>query len=180
MIKETRVAAIYCRVSKDEQHPKNQEHYLKKYCSINNIQVYKVYTDVITGKTSTRPELDIMLQDMRKKLFNSIVSYKVDRLGRSVKHLETISEECFNKNISLIFATQLIDTATPAGKMFFTILGAIAEFETSLISERTKLGQKKNRHLVGKRGPDKNPHGRRKSGYYLRWQKEKNKKMGGE
>lgn len=173
-----RMAAIYCRVSKDEQHPEKQEEYLKQYCRMKNIQVYKVYTDVLTRKSSTRPYLDLMLQDMRNKHFNCIVAYKIDRLGGSVKHLLTISEECFNKKISLIFATQDIDTATAVGKLFYTILGAIAEFETTLISERTKLGQMKNRDKVGKRGKDKNP--RRKSGYYNRWQKERNKKMGGD
>lgn len=170
-------AAIYCRVSKDEQFPEKQKEYLKKYCKLNNIPVYKIYTDVITGKSSTRPKLDLMLQDMRNKHFNCIVCYKIDRLGRSVKHLITIAEECFNKNISLIFATQDINTSTPVGKLFYTILGAIAEFERELISERTKLGQLKNRDKVGKRGPDKKP--RAKSGYYERWAKERNKQMGG-
>lgn len=168
MKQKLRMAAIYCRVSKGEQKPKHQEIYLKQYCSINNIPVYKIYTDVITGRKASRPQLDIMLKDMRQGLFNCIVSYKVGRLGRSVKHLLTISEECYNKKIDLVFATQQIDTNTAAGKMFFTILGAIAEFEAELISERTKLALQ-NAKNVGKRGKDKRP--RNKAGYNLRYQK---------
>jgi len=116
-----------------------------------------------------------MLFDMRAGLFNCILSYKIDRLGRSTKHLLNICEECHNKNITLIFATQNIDTKTSIGKMFFTILSSIAEFESNQISERTRLGQK-NAKNVGKRGKDKKP--RRKSGYYQRWSNN-NKKMGG-
>lgn len=165
--------AIYCRVSTEEQHPEKQEEYLKTYTKQENIEIYKIYTDVITGRKDTRPRLNEMLTDMRSGLFDCIVAYKIDRLGRSTKHLLTICEECYNKNINLVFATQNIDTKTPVGKMFFTILGSIAEFESSLISERTKLGQS-NAKNIGKRGKDKRP--RKKGGYYLRYQ---NKKMGG-
>jgi DNA invertase Pin-like site-specific DNA recombinase len=173
--KTVRKCAIYCRVSTDEQNPKHQEDYLKNFALQQNIKVYKVYTDIITGRKDTRPELNNMLFDMRNGLFNSILAYKIDRLGRSTKHLLTICEECNNKNVALIFATQNIDTTTAVGKMFFTILGSIAEFESSLISERTKLGQR-NAKNIGKRGRDLNP--RRKSGYYQRWINE-SKKMGG-
>ena len=115
-----------------------------------------------------------MLQDMRKNHFKCVIIYKLDRLGRSLKHLLTICEEFNNKNIDLIVTSQNIDTKTPSGRLLFNILGSIAEFESELISERTKLGQKSAKN-IGKRGKDKKP--RRKSGYYLRYSK--NKKMGG-
>jgi len=113
--------------------------------------------------------------DMRKNLFNCIVIYKLDRLGRSLGHLITVCEELHNKDIDLIVTSQNIDTKTPSGKLLFHILGAIAEFERELISERTKLGQR-NAKNIGKRGKDKKP--RRKSGYYQRWINQ-HKKMGG-
>lgn len=166
--KKIRKCAIYCRVSSEEQHPEKQAEYLKNYTSQQNIKVFKIYTDVITGRKNSRPQLNEMLIDMRKGLFNYIVCYKIDRLGRSTKHLLTICEECYNKNIGLIFATQNIDTKTPIGKLFFTILSSIAEFESDLISERTKMGLKKAKN-VGKRGPDRGQ--RRTSGYNLRYQK---------
>jgi DNA invertase Pin-like site-specific DNA recombinase len=141
-------------VSTEEQNPKHQEKTLKTYASQQNLKVYRVYTDTITGRSDKRPQLNNMLIDMRQGCFDCILCYKIDRLGRSAKHLLTICEELNNKNIQLIFTSQNIDTKTAIGKMFFTILGAIAEFESELISERTKLALKYNRR-VGKRGPDK-------------------------
>jgi len=115
-----------------------------------------------------------MLQDMRKGLFNCVVIWKLDRLGRSLKHLITICEELHNKSVDLIVTSQNIDTSTASGKLLFNILGSVAEFERELISERTKLGQKSAKN-VGKRGKDKKK--RRTSGYTQRWINE-GKKMG--
>lgn len=167
--------AIYCRVSDNDQNPKHQEIELKSYAIFKGYEIFKVYTDIITGRKDTRPKLNQMLQDMRKNHFKSIIIYKLDRLGRSLGHLITICEELNRKDIGLIVTSQNIDTKTASGKLLFHILGAVAEFESELISERTKLGQK-NAKNIGKRGKDKKP--RRKSGYYLR-HINKGKKMGG-
>ena len=174
--KETvRKCAIYCRVSTDEQNPKHQENTLIKYATNNDIVIHRVYTDTISGSRDTRPELNDLMFDMRSKKFNCVLIYKLDRLGRSLKHLINICEEFYKKNVDLICTTQNIDTSTASGKLLFHILGAVAEFERELISERTKLGQKKAKN-IGKRGKDKKP--RRKSGYHNRWANA-NKKMGG-
>jgi DNA invertase Pin-like site-specific DNA recombinase len=177
--KTVRKCAIYCRVSTTEQNPKIQEDSLKTFASQQNIKVYKVYTDTISGSKDSRPMLNEMLIDMRKGCFNCVVIYKLDRLGRSLKHLITMCEEFYKKDIDLICTSQAIDTSTASGKLLFHILGAVAEFERELISERTKLGQIENRHLVGKRGKDKADKPRRKAGYYRRWAEQRNKKMGG-
>ena len=163
-----RKTAIYVRVSTDDQNPELQADILKTYCSQQNYKVTKIYTDIISGTKSSRPQLDLMLQDMRRGFFNCIIIYKLDRLGRSLAHLITICEELNNKNIDLIVTSQNIDTKTPSGKLLFHVLGAIAEFERELISERVKLGLKHAKN-VGKRGKDKRP--RKKGGYYLRYQK---------
>jgi len=160
--------AIYVRVSKDDQHPENQIDVLEKYVKLFKWQIYKTYVDKISGTKSSRPELNNMLFDMRKGLFNKIVIYKLDRLGRSLKHLITICEELNNKNIGLVVTSQNIDTSTASGKLLFHILGAVAEFERELISERTKAGLKRAKN-VGKRGKDKKK--RKTSGYNLRYQK---------
>jgi len=160
--------ALYVRVSKEEQHPENQIEHLEKYVELFKWQIYKVYVDKISGTKSSRPELNNMLIDMRKGLFDTIVIYKLDRMGRSLKHLITICEELNNKNIALVVTSQNIDTSTASGKLLFHILGAVAEFEAQLISERTKQGLKRAKN-VGKRGKDKKP--RKKGGYYLRYQK---------
>jgi len=164
----TRICAIYCRVSTSEQDPLKQVDLLKTFSSQQNIKVHKVYIDEISGTKSSRPSLDLMLRDMRKGIFNCILIYKLDRLGRSLQHLITILEELHNKNVDLIVSSMNIDTKTASGKLLFNIMGAVAEFVRELISERTKMGLKKAKN-VGKRGPDKGP--RTKSGYYLRHQK---------
>lgn len=166
--KTSRICAIYSRVSTTEQHPEKQVDLLKTFSYQQNIRVYKIYTDITTGRKDTRPQLNNMLVDMRKGLFNCIVAYKLDRVGRSLKHLITICEELNNKNVDLIISSQNIDTKTASGKLLFHVIGAVAEFEAELISERTKMGLKTAKN-VGKRGKDKKP--RRKSGYYLRHQK---------
>jgi len=171
--KTVRKCAIYCRVSTSEQNLDNQVDLLETFANNQNIKVYKVYKEKISGTKDSRPELNELMFDMRKKLFDCIIIYKLDRLGRSLKHLITICEEFHNKGIDLIVTSQNIDTSNATGKLLFNILGAVAEFERELISERTKLGQAKAKN-IGKRGKDKKP--RRKSGYYLRHQR---KKMGG-
>lgn len=166
--KTLRICAIYCRVSKDEQNPKNQENLLKTWTKNNNVRIHKVYTDITSGRKDTRPQLNQLLIDMRQGFFNCIVAFKLDRVGRSLKHLITICEELNNKNVDLIITSQNIDTKTASGKLLFHILGAVAEFEAELISERTKAGLR-NAKNVGKRGKDKKP--RRRAGYNLRYQK---------
>jgi DNA invertase Pin-like site-specific DNA recombinase len=173
--KSVRKCAIYCRVSTSEQNLDNQVDLLKIFALQQNIMVYRVYKEKISGTKDSRPELNELMFDMRKKLFNCVIIYKLDRLGRSLKHLITICEEFHNKGIDLIVTSQNIDTSTATGKLLFNILGAVAEFERELISERTKLGQMKAKN-IGKRGKDKKV--RMKSGYYRRWENH-SKKMGG-
>jgi DNA invertase Pin-like site-specific DNA recombinase len=173
--KISRICAIYCRVSTSEQNLDNQIDLLKTFTNNQSIKVYKVYKEKISGTKDSRPELNDLMFDMRKNLFNCVVIYKLDRLGRSLKHLITICEEFHNKGVDLIVTSQNIDTSTATGKLLFNILGSIAEFERELIGERTKLGQR-NAKNIGKRGKDKTK--RRTSGYTQRWLNQ-GKKMGG-
>ena len=148
--------AIYCRVSTEEQDVDKQEVSCLDYCKRNNIEVYKVYKDVISGKTTSRPQFNIMLEDMRLYRFNTIMVTKLDRIGRSLQHLLSLFEEFRTKGVEFIAITQNIDTSSAAGKLQMHILGAFAEFERNIISERTKEGMK-GAVGVGKRGPDKKP-----------------------
>ena len=173
--KTTTKAAIYTRVSTEEQNPEIQVNELKTFSSQQNINIYKTYVDKVSGSKDSRPALNEMMFDMRKGYFDTIVIYKLDRLGRSLKHLIVILEELKLKGITLKVSSQGIDTSNATGMLLFNILGSVAEFERELISERTKLGQK-NAKNIGKRGKDKKP--RRKSGYYQRWINQ-GKKMGG-
>ena len=112
--------------------------------------------------------MDEMMQDARKTLFDVVIIWKVDRLGRSVIHMTQIVKELENLGVDLIISTLQIDTRTASGKFVFGIMAQVAEFERNLISERTKLALKHNKR-VGKRGPDRGP--RKTEGYKRRYQK---------
>jgi len=146
--------AIYCRVSTEEQDYRSQIEMCRKYCQVNNHEVFKVYADIQSGKTTSRPQFDEMLRDMRQYKFNAVMVTKLDRIGRSLQHLLSLFDEFSNKGVQFIAVTQNIDTTTSAGKLQMQIIGAFAEFERNLISERTKEGLKGNTK-VGKRGKDK-------------------------
>lgn len=166
-------AGLYLRVSTADQTTLNQELELTKYCEINNIEVYKIYKDeAISGSKTSRPHLDIMLQDMRNKLFDCVIVWKFDRLGRSTAHLLQVLEELKNKKVRLIATSQNIDTNSPMGKFFFTILSGFAEMERELIRERIKLGLERRKSQgmqLGRPFGSKDKCYRKKSGYYLRW-----------
>jgi DNA invertase Pin-like site-specific DNA recombinase len=93
-------------------------------------------------------------------MFDCVMVSKLDRIGRSLQHLLSLIEEFTQKGIHLISVTQNIDTTTSVGKLQLQIMGAFAEFERNLISERTKEGLKGNMK-VGKRGKDKRPRQKR-------------------
>jgi DNA invertase Pin-like site-specific DNA recombinase len=146
--------AIYCRVSTDEQDAGKQESLCLEYCKRNNLEVYKIYKDIISGKIVSRPAFDDLLKDMRLVKFNTIMVTKLDRMGRSLQHLLSLFEEFRNKGINFMAITQNIDTSTASGKLQMQIMGAFAEFERNIISERTKEALKYAEN-VGKRGADK-------------------------
>jgi DNA invertase Pin-like site-specific DNA recombinase len=145
--------AIYCRVSTEDQSVDNQEYICNEYCKKNNFEVYKIYKDVISGSKDSRPEFNILLEDMRKSKFDCIMVTKLDRLGRSLQHLLSMFNEFNVRGIHFIATTQNIDTSSPSGRLQMQIMGAFAEFEREIIRERTKEGLRKAVG-VGKRGKD--------------------------
>ena len=168
--------AIYLRVSTLDQTTLNQEIELLDYCKRMNYEVYKIYKDEgVSGVKTSRPQLDLMLQDMRNKYFEAIVVWKFDRLGRNTAHLLQVLEELKNKNVRLIATSQNIDTSTPMGKLFFTILAGISEAERETIRERILLGLKRRKaegKAMGRPKGSKDKGYRKKGGYYQRWIKE--------
>jgi len=162
-------AAIYCRVSTEEQNVDKQHEICRAYCQRQGIQIYKVYEDICSGAKASRPSFNNLLSDMRRVKFNTIIVTKLDRIGRSLQHLISLFEEFNTKGVGFIAVTQNIDTSTAAGKLQLHILSAFAEFERNLISERTKEGLRGNTR-VGKRAPDKKPRKKRgglRRGFYL-------------
>lgn len=152
--------AIYCRVSTEDQSLDNQVKLCQKHCETKEYSIYKVYTDVISGASTSRPSFNEMLEDMRHYKFAGVVVTKLDRIGRSLQHLLSLFDEFNNKGVEFIAVTQNIDTTTPSGKLQMQIMGAFAEFERNLISERTKEGMRFAKN-VGKRGKDKKPRKKR-------------------
>lgn len=151
---------IYARVSTEEQNTDKQIKLCKEYCKRNSLEIYKIYKDVISGAKENRPAFNELLEDLRHYKFRAIVVTKLDRIGRSLKHLLSLFDEFKKKGVDFIAITQNIDTTTASGKLQLHILSAFAEFERNIISERTKEGLKYAKN-VGKRGKDKKPRKKR-------------------
>lgn len=98
----------------------------------------KVFVDSASGKLASRPQLDQAL--LIARVGDQLVVTKLDRLGRSLEHLLELSGVLQERGVALVILDQGIDTSTPVGRMFFQILGAIAEFEGAMASERTRDG----------------------------------------
>lgn len=122
----------YARVSTRDQHPESQAD------ALNDAGCDRVFIDKITGKLARRPELDKALMVLREG--DQLVITKLDRLGRSLANLIELSRWLDEHGVDLVVLHQGIDTSTAIGRMFFHILGAIAEFEHELLSERTRDG----------------------------------------
>ncbi len=133
--------AIYGRVSTKDQDPESQLLDLRKYVKLRNWEVYQEYVDWgVSGAKESRPALDKLMKDARKRKFDILLVWRFDRFARSTKHLVTALEELEGLGIDFCSYQDSIDTSTNHGKLVFTIMGAIAEFERSLIRERVLAG----------------------------------------
>lgn len=143
--------ALYARVSTVEQDTMMQVRELRQFAEARSWQVVGEYVDTgFCGATDKRPQLDKLMQDAHKRRFDAVVVWKFDRMARSVSHLLRVLETYQALGIAFVSLTEQIDTTTPAGKMIFTVLGAVAELERELIVERVKAGLR-NARAKGKR-----------------------------
>jgi len=124
----------YARVSTQDPHAEAQHDALLAA----GCEPGRIYIDKASGKLARRPELDKALLVLREG--DQLAVTKLDRLGRSLAHLIALSAELQQRGVDLVVLDQGIDTSTAVGRMFFQILGAIAEFEHALMSERTMDG----------------------------------------
>ena len=139
----TTKAAIYARVSTtgNGQSPEMQLRELREYCERRGWQIAGEYVDAgISGAKDRRPELDRMMADAHKRRFDVVAVWKFDRFARSVSHLLRALDTFRVLGIEFVSLSESLDTATPAGRMVFTVLGAVAELERSLIAERVRAG----------------------------------------
>lgn len=136
-----RKAAIYSRVSTLDQHPEIQQKELLEYVKRRGWVLYKEYTDKgVSGTKEKRPALDALLEDCRRKRVDVVVVWKFDRFARSLKQLLNALELFRTLAIGFVSCTEAIDTSLPHGEMLFQIIGAIAQWERSLIVERVRAG----------------------------------------
>ena len=136
-------AAIYLRVSTAGQEVANQRRELEAVAASRGWQVTVVYADEgISGAKGRdkRPQFDLMLQDAVRRRFDVLMTWAVDRLGRSLPDLIGCMQELHGAKVDLFLHQQAIDTTTPAGKAMFGMLGVFAEFERSMIQARVYAG----------------------------------------
>ena len=138
---------IYIRVSTEEQANEGysisaQRERLKAFCLAQNWHEYKFYVDEgISGRDTKRPQLKKMMEDIRVGHIKVLLVYRLDRLTRSVRDLHRILDELEKYSCTFRSATEFYDTSTAMGKMFITIIAAIAEWESANLGERVTMGQ---------------------------------------
>lgn len=143
--------ALYERVSTDKQDPQMQDRELREYCERRGWTIVGTYTDAgVTGTKESRPELNRMMADAKRRKFDAILCWKFDRIGRSLRHLVNLLAELESLGIAFVSYSDSVDLTTPQGKLMFQIICAMAEFERSLTVERVKAGLK-NARAKGKR-----------------------------
>src|ERR1700680_2584213 len=114
---------------------------LREYCERRKWKVFREYVDTgVSGAKEKRLELDKLLSDAHRRKFDAVIVWKFDRLARSVSHLLRALETFRAQGIEFVSLSEQVDTSTPTGKMVFTVLGAVAELERSLIVERVRAG----------------------------------------
>ncbi len=135
--------ALYCRVSTNEQSPDMQLQALSEYCTARGFIIYETYVDQgVSGTKDSRPALNRLMNDARKRKFDAVLVYRFDRFARSSRHLITALEEFKGLGINFISYQENIDTTSALGKAIFVIVGAMAELERSIIVERVISGLK--------------------------------------
>jgi DNA invertase Pin-like site-specific DNA recombinase len=145
-------AALYLRVSTPEQKPDLQYDGLRGYAARAGLEVIRDYCDIaVSGRREGRPQLNTLMVAARNREIDCVLVWKFDRFARSTRHLLAALEEFDHLGVRFISVQDQIDTDSPMGRAMFTIIGAMAELESSLISERVTAGMKaaeaRGRHL---------------------------------
>jgi DNA invertase Pin-like site-specific DNA recombinase len=135
-------AAIYARVStaKGNQDPAMQIRELRGYAKDRGWLLTGVYADYVSGSKDSRPEVNRLMMDAKRRRFDIVLVWKLDRFGRSLRHLVNALAELEAVGVSFVSLRDNLDLGTPAGRLMFQIIGAMAEFERALIQERVRAG----------------------------------------
>lgn len=168
-LKATNKTALYCRVSTIKQTTENQKVRLLQYAIDRNLK-FDLF-DEVESTRKTRPVKQELLHMLRTGEYKEVVVYKLDRWARSSRELILEIQELTDKGIGFISISDNLDFSTASGKLHFQILAAFAEFERSLISDRTKEGLARTKQqgtTLGRPSGSKDKTKRAKSGYILR------------
>jgi len=134
--------ALYARVStKNSQDPETQLLALRDYAQARKLEVFAEYVDVgISGGKDSRPALNRLMDDAKRRRFDAVLVARFDRFARSTRHLVLALEEFNALGVDFISLSESVDTSTPMGKMVYVVIAAVAELERSLIRERVVMG----------------------------------------
>src|SRR5579864_5302648 len=134
--------ALYARVSTlNNQDPEMQLAELREYAGLRGWQIVEEFTDQgVSGCKESRPALNRLMSDACRRKFDAILVWKIDRFGRSLKHLVNALAELASLGVAFISLRDQLDLSTPSGRLMFQIIGAMAEFERALIQERVRAG----------------------------------------
>jgi DNA invertase Pin-like site-specific DNA recombinase len=136
-------AALYLRVSTADQKPDLQDDGLRAYATRAGLEVVRDYCDVaVSGRREGRPQLNALMTAARNHEIDCVLVWKFDRFARSTRHLLTALEEFDHLGVRFVSVQDQVDTDSPMGRAMFTIIGAMAELESSLISERVTAGMR--------------------------------------
>lgn len=156
-----RLAAIYTRVSTDDQTTDNQTLALEQYARVHNLRVVRRYNETHSAygdNSQRRPLLQRMLDEAKHGHFDVVIVWRIDRLSRSLQHLLGLMSYFGKHGIHPIFVQENINTTTPEGKLLLAMSGAFAEFSSSLTSARTKAAydrcKSQNKPWGNKEKPD--------------------------
>ena len=144
--------ALYLRVSTAEQKPDLQYDGLRSYAARAGLDIVQDYCDVaVSGRREGRPQLNALMTAARNREIDCVLVWKFDRFARSTRHLLAALEEFDHLGVRFVSVQDQIDTDSPMGRAMFTIIGAMAELESSLISERVTAGMRaaeaRGRHI---------------------------------
>ena len=146
--------ATYQRVSTADQHVENQAQELRRYVQARGWMLVHEYADSgVSGAATSRPALDELLRDAKRRRFDAVVVWSLDRLGRNLKHLITLLDDFQALGVAFISLKEGLDWTTPAGRLQAQLLGMISEWERARIAERVRVGMaraKSNGQHVGR------------------------------
>ena len=145
-------AALYARVSTLDQEPENQLAELRRYVEARGWTATEYIDKGVSGAKDRRPALDTLITDAKRRKFDVVVCWRLDRLGRHLRHLILLIDELQALGVAFVSLAEGIDATTPAGRLQLHVLGAIAEFERARIAERVQAGLARARRQGKKLG----------------------------